>query len=217
MVFDYLYIVDIMSKQPQKLDRNQARKRIAYIVHVTPELVRFSQELCCGDSVEEIMKCVICENPKSLKKKRITKKYTECGLDNVVLRSVECHKCDVCGEEYFGFNNMDQLHAEIARALIAKKGLLIGHEIRFLRTYLGYAGAVFAKLIGYRHETLSRIENHKQSSTKTLDILVRSLVANKLPDRNYKLHDMWLRESGESFKRIELRAQKDGWHVKLAA
>lgn len=163
------------------------------------------------------MKCVMCNNPKPLKKKFITKKYTECGLDNVILKGIECHKCEVCGEEYFGFHNMDQLHAEIARALITKKGPLVGKEIRFLRTYLGYAGAVFAKLIGYRHETLSRIENHKQSSTKTLDILVRSLVANKFPDRNYKLHDMWLKEEGTPFKRIELKSQKDGWHIKLAA
>lgn len=163
------------------------------------------------------MKCVMCDNPKLLKKKQVTKKYTECGLDNVVLKGVDYHKCEVCGEEYFGFNDMDQLHAEIARILIAKTQALTGQEIRFLRTYLGYAGAVFAKLIGYRHETLSRIENHKQLSTRTLDILVRSLVANKLPDRNYKLHDIWLKESGVLFKRIELQAQKGGWHAKLAA
>lgn len=40
---DFLYKVDIMSNVDKKLDRNQARKRIACIVNNTPELLRFSR------------------------------------------------------------------------------------------------------------------------------------------------------------------------------
>jgi hypothetical protein len=82
---------------------------------------------------------------------------------------------------------------------------------------LGYSGVVFAKLTGYSKEMLSCIENHKQNPTRTFDILVRSLVATKLPDRDYDLHDLWLNETGEKFKRIELTTHRGGWDVKLAA
>lgn len=42
-IIDYLYNIDIMSNICHKLDRNQARKRVAHIVYATPELVRFSR------------------------------------------------------------------------------------------------------------------------------------------------------------------------------
>lgn len=163
------------------------------------------------------MKCVMCDNKKLLKKEALTMSYKQCGLDNVTLHGVDYYKCKKCGEEYYGFGKQEQLHALIARVLILKRDLLIGKEIRFLRTYLGYSTTVFAKLTGYEVETLSRIENGKQEISKKFDVLVRALVAIKLPDRDYDLHDIWLNEQGESYKRIELDAKKEGWNVRLAA
>lgn len=165
-----------------------------------------------------MMKCVMCDNLHSLKGKRAKMKYKECGLDNVTLYGVECFKCNRCGEEYTGYGDQEQLHAVIAGALISKKGKLTGEEVRFLRTYLGYSGAYFAKLTGYRKETISRFENNKHAIPIPFDRLVRSLVANKLPDRRYDLHELWLNEAGESFSRIEISAEKGKWHLaKLAA
>ncbi len=166
---------------------------------------------------ETIMKCVLCENKKELKRKKITMKYKQCGLDNVTLRGVEYFKCNRCGEEYFGFGDQEKLHALIARALILKGESLKGRELRFLRTYLGFAGAVFATRLGVSKETVSRFENDKQPISKTFDLLVRALVATKLPDRDYDFHDWWLKQEGKNFKRIELNAEKNGWHLKLAA
>lgn len=163
------------------------------------------------------MKCVMCDNPAPLKRRPTTVKYKESGLDNVTLHGVEYHKCDRCGEEYFGYGDMEKLHQLIAGLLIEKKGLLTGKEIRFLRTYLGYSGAVFAKFTDYTPESISRMENGKMDIKKTFDRLVRSLVLDKLPDRDYDLHDLWLQEKGKVLKRISLKAKNENWVVQEAA
>jgi len=164
------------------------------------------------------MKCHMCENTKALKKSRTTVKYKECGLDNVTLVGVEYYKCDQCGEEYFGYGNMEKLHTVIARVLLKNSELLNGKEVRFLRKTLGYSGAMFAKLIGYDAATISRIETGSQPVTETFDRLVRFAVATKIPDRDYDLHDQILNESGTRYSRIELTSTPEGnWRAKLAA
>jgi putative zinc finger/helix-turn-helix YgiT family protein len=163
------------------------------------------------------MKCAMCDNPSLLKRRSVTVKYKESGLDNVTLHGVEYFKCDRCGEEYFGYGDIEKLHQLIAGLLIQKKGLLTGKEIRFLRTYLGYSGALFAKFTGYAPESISRMENGKQDILKAFDRLVRSLVANKLPDRDYDLHDSWLKGEGKTLRRIEIAVRDDHWIVKQAA
>lgn len=106
------------------------------------------------------MKCSMCENKKTLSKSHITVKYKECGLENVTLVGVGCFKCDQCGEEYMHYGDLEKLHSVIANVLLRKSDLLTGKEIRFLRKHLGYSGAMFARLIGYSHETISRIETN---------------------------------------------------------
>lgn len=164
------------------------------------------------------MKCHMCDYNKALKKSRTTVKYKECGLDNVTLVGVEHYKCDKCGEDYFGYGNIEQLHQLIAQVLLKKSGLLDGKEVRFLRKTLGYSGAMFSKLLGYDSATISRIETGAQTITPTFDHLVRFAVATKLPNREYNLHDQILKESGEKFNRIELTSTAGGdWKAKLAA
>ncbi|MDP2599904.1 MAG: YgiT-type zinc finger protein [Deltaproteobacteria bacterium] len=163
------------------------------------------------------MHCVLCDNKKVLKKQATTVKYKQSGLDNVTLQGVEYYKCDQCGEEYFGFGDQEKLNAIIARVLIFKKDPLNGKELRFLRTYLGLSSAMFAMRVGLTKETVSRFENNKFPISKTLDVLVRSLVANKLPDRDYDFHDWWMRQQGKKVKRIILNTDKNGWRLKEAA
>jgi len=162
-------------------------------------------------------KYCICENDKPLKRELITKKYTFGGLDHVTLIGVEYFKCDVCGEEFYGYGNMIQLHQVIANALITKKGLLTGKEIRFLRKYLGYSGPIFGSLVKYEKETIYRIEGGSQPVTPSYDRLVRFLVASKLPSRDYDLHDLILKNELREFKRLELEQDRGGeWGIKKA-
>lgn len=163
------------------------------------------------------MKCVMCDNRKSLKNRKISIKYKDCGLDHVTLQGVDYEKCQKCGEEYFGFGNVEQLHALIAVALISKKELLAGKELRFLRTYLDLSSSHFAERVGIAKETLSRFENNKQVVSKTFDLLVRALVATKIPGHVYNFQDWWLREHRMSYRRIELKAKNNRWKLKLAA
>ena len=159
----------------------------------------------------------MCDNKKHLKRTKVTHKYKECGLDNVTLLGLEHFRCDQCGEEYFGYGNMEKLHEAIAHVLLRKKDLLIGTEVRFLRKHLGYSGTMFAKLIGYDDATLSRLENGAQSVTRTFDHLVRFSIASKLPDRNYDLHDLILKGEGVETSRIELTSGAHGkWTLKVA-
>ena len=164
------------------------------------------------------MKCSNCENKKELKTVRISYKYKDCGLENVTLIGVTTMKCNKCGEEYFNFGDIENLHRKIAEILLQKADLLTGREIKFLRKHLGYSGAMFAHLTGYAHETISRIENDKQEVAEAFDRLVRFAVANKMPDRDYDLHDLILKNKGRHFLRIELSQSKNGsWLEKGAA
>jgi putative zinc finger/helix-turn-helix YgiT family protein len=163
------------------------------------------------------MNCSNCDNPKQLKKTKVTRPYKESGLDNVTLIGVEMYRCDRCGETYFGYGNIEQLHGVISNLLIQKKGLLTGKEVRFLRKHLGYSGAMFAQLIGYERESISRIETGAQPVTEQFDRLVRFSVAAKLPDRNYDLHDQILHAKGVALSQIELTADRKGdWRAKAA-
>lgn len=159
------------------------------------------------------MKCIMCSNKMTLKKKTVTVKYKECGLDNVTLRGAERYHCLQCGEEYLNLGNLDELHCLLAHALVLKKGLLNGNEIRFLRTYLGYSTKVFAKLTGYDPATLSRFENSRQPISYPFNILVRSLVANCLPNREYGLHEKWLKNEGKSTRHIEIISNRKKWRI----
>lgn len=164
------------------------------------------------------MQCCMCENKKPLKREFITKKYVFGGLDNVTLIGVECYRCDVCGEEYYGYGNIVELHKLIANTLIKKQGLLTGKEIRFLRKYFGLSGAMFAELLGYEKETIYRIESEKQSFAPGFDRLVRFFVSSRLPDRDYELHDLILNKKLQNIRRIEIKRTKKGdWELKKAA
>ena len=163
------------------------------------------------------MTCSMCDNKKILKREKITHKYKECGLNNVTLVGAERFHCEQCGEEYFGYGNLEKLHMAIAHVLLRKRDLLNGSEVRFLRKHLGYSGAMFAKLIGYDDATLSRLETGAQPITRTFDHMVRFSVASKIPDRNYDLHDQILKGEGVDTNRIELTATTKGdWELKAA-
>jgi putative transcriptional regulator len=162
------------------------------------------------------MKYCICPNKKPLKRQVITKKYEASGLDNVILIGVEYYHCPKCGEEFYGYHNIEQLHTVILNALVQKKSLLTGKEIRFIRKHLGYSGTVFAKLIKYEPETIYRIENGGQAVTEPFDRLVRFFAASKSPNRDYDLHDQLLKGELTDRENVRIKQNRSGeW--KLAA
>lgn len=161
------------------------------------------------------MKCVNCDNKKSLKRTSEVIRYTECGLDNVVLHGVDYRKCDKCGMEYVGYGDQAQLHELIAKVLVDKKSLLTGKEVRFLRKYLGFSTEMFSQKIPYTVETISRLENSKKPMSATYDFIIRLMVRELLPDRDYDLHDWLLEENRKNVEEIDVEASRGHW--KLAA
>jgi putative zinc finger/helix-turn-helix YgiT family protein len=107
--------------------------------------------------------------------KRENVPYT--ALPGAVLIGVPVSRCSHCGEYEVGIPAIDELNRALAGAVIRKRTRLVGGEIRFLRSYLGYSGADFARLIGSDPATVSRWETDKQSIGHHTDLLLRAMVA----------------------------------------
>ena len=163
------------------------------------------------------MKCTQCNNKSSLQARTINLKYKGCDLDNVTIHNVKMYRCDKCGEEYIQLNNEHKIHEGIAQLLLAKRDLLTGPEIRFLRTFLGYNIQIFARLTGYDPATLSRIEHGKQSITQPFNNYVRSLVAYKIPHCRRDLHELWIKNEGLPVKHIDLLPSGKVWATAIQA
>ena len=118
------------------------------------------------------MKCIQCGSTMTTKRENVPYK----ALPGVVLVGVEVSRCSRCGEYEVAIPAIDELNTLIADAVIRKKGRLRGSEIRFLRSYLGYSGADFAKLIGSSASTVSKWESDSQPIGHHADLLLRALV-----------------------------------------
>lgn len=134
--------------------------------------------------------CVNCDNKKPLKAKKTRKKFDISGLDGVTITGVIHHHCNVCGEDYYDYGDVQKLNAFLAHLVAKKIGRLSGAEMRFLRKYLGYSSVMFAEeILKIDRSTLSRIEKGANEFSETLEQLVRTLALTKSPDRNYDIHD----------------------------
>jgi putative zinc finger/helix-turn-helix YgiT family protein len=117
--------------------------------------------------------CRECGGKASLVRKDY--RFTESGLDNVVLKDIEVVVCPQCGSESPRIPNHDDLMRTIAIALIDMPSELSGNEVRFLRKLLGRSGEQFAQMLGIDRSHLSRIENGAMAVSRQTDRLVRTL------------------------------------------
>lgn len=164
------------------------------------------------------MECTACTTTKPMTEDTTTHKYKECGLDNIVLAGLKRFHCKACGEEYYSYGDINQLHNLIAEMLIKKNGLLNGKEIRFLRTRLGYSGEMMGRLMGYSKDHIYKVESGSVEVTAAFDHYVRFMFMNKTPDRYYDLHDLILNGVGtESAGNLNLKYTSKGWAPTKAA
>lgn len=119
------------------------------------------------------MKCINCGHAMTTKRENVPYK----ALPGAVLIGVPVSRCPNCGEYEVAIPAIDELNSVLADAVIRKRARLVGSEVRFLRSYLGYSGADFAKLIGSDPATVSRWESDKQSIGHHTDLLLRAMVA----------------------------------------
>lgn len=94
--------------------------------------------------------------------------YSECGLQNVVLKDVLVYRCARCGSSHVEIPNMDGLHRTLALAVLCKATLLSSEEIRFLRRVAGFATATeFATSLGVTKNAVSKWENNGKLGPKS--------------------------------------------------
>lgn len=122
------------------------------------------------DDLVRKRRCYSCE--REMIGKRQNYRYTECGLESVVLKNIVVYHCE-CGSIVPEIPSIDQLHAYIALDLLRKTSLLAAQEIKFLRTAIGYSGTKLANVMGINGAVISRWENGKSPIGKESDRLLR--------------------------------------------
>lgn len=113
-----------------------------------------------------------------------TFKYTDAGLDNVIVIQPEPPAIDDMGERTFVVRNLPGLHAAIASAIIGKDRQMSGGEFRFLRTEMGLTQAELGRIVHREGLTVSRWEREESPIDEMADVLVRILAREKLEIQN---------------------------------
>jgi len=138
-------------------------------------------------------------------------RYDASGLDGVTLEAVMVHRCPNCGEYEVEIPRMEELHAALARGVAMKKERLTPKEIRFLRTYLGYSSADFARKLSVSLPTVSRWERQgaplrmKAAIEKLLRVM--ALLSDAM--ESYPLEEMATEEPRN--RPVRFHATRVGW------
>lgn len=148
-----------------------------------------------------------------------TRKLTSIGLSNVVVKDLEISRCGECGEEEIAFPRIEELHRLVARCIVEKKGKLHFDEIRFLRKYLGWSGADFARHFGVAPETVSRWEHGKAEMGGTAERLLRLSVVHWSPVDEYPIERLDSISDKVAAKPLKLSVEhkRNGWDVLASA
>jgi YgiT-type zinc finger domain-containing protein len=157
--------------------------------------------------------CVMCPSKKPLKKEVRAHKYNECGLDYVTIKNLEVFGCQECGEQYLSFPHVEDLHRQIAKAIVLGKKELSGTDFKFLRKRLGFSRTQMAKLLKVTYAHLNRVEmEHKGHPVTTgMDNFVRSLVLQDIHCSPYELLDSV--ESRSNLNRVVVSQKGETWEL----
>jgi putative zinc finger/helix-turn-helix YgiT family protein len=115
--------------------------------------------------------------------------YTECGLQNIVLKNITVYRCPSCGSQIPEIVAMAALHRCIMMSVLRKNTLLDGEEIKFLRKMAGLKAAELAKLMSTTPSTLSKWENNARPIGKSFDRVLRLICYSGMLERLLKLRD----------------------------
>lgn len=108
-----------------------------------------------------------------------TYRYTECGLDNVIIHGMKVI-VDDAGDEVYGIPNIVGLHKVIAHCIIARSHGISPKELRFLRTEMGMTQAELAQIVKKDHQTIGRWERGDCPIDPNAEFVIRMVAAEKL-------------------------------------
>lgn len=146
--------------------------------------------------------------------------YIGSGLENVYLVGVKYRYWPETEEQSADIPRLPALMDALAQAVFAKKGLLAGDELRFLRKRLRIPSKDFAVLVGVTPEQYSRLENGA-TITPTMDRLVRLLYVAlaKLPPEAAEevARTSWTTERDHAQRIVASWDENQNWVVKTKA
>ena len=106
-------------------------------------------------------------------------RYTESGLDNVVIEGIEVVRDDL-DDTVYCIPNVRGLHRAIAYAIITRDSGISEKELRFLRTEMGFTQEQLAKILRVARVTVTRWETAEKPIGQHAEFIVRMLAAEKL-------------------------------------
>ena len=143
--------------------------------------------------------------------------YTQCGLDNIYLVN-GFQQREAAGEVYTAVKDVEDLHASIALCL-ARKKVLSGQEIRFLRKHLEYTQKDLGDHLGVSDQSIARYEKDRGAMDASADGLFRLLVIGKAlgcVDVHAELEKLRL-EDDEASDTLLMGRDHDEWRPAAAA
>lgn len=137
--------------------------------------------------------------------------YTECGLDNVWLRSGYIEKKTKYGDAV-AFEDVEKLHDEICHVLVQKTSLLSGQEFRFLRKALGFSQGTLGGFIGVTHQAVA-IWEKSDKVPRVYDLYLRGLY-REITNGNAELQNAINIVNNDDLENYKLEMGFDGgWQV----
>ena len=107
-------------------------------------------------------------------------RYTESGLDNVIIRGMNFITDDT-DEQVVTIRNVNGLHRAIATAIVGKIVSMTGKELRFLRSEMGMTQAELAAVVHREPLAISRWERGEVSDIDmNAETLIRLLAREAL-------------------------------------
>lgn len=153
-------------------------------------------------------KCIQCGG------RELTHAFELVPYSGVAVVEADIFTCRSCNERYEGFKAIEELSKQIAMAIARGPERLLPLEIRFLRTYLGYASKDLAKFLDVAPETMSRWESRTSPMEMSLSTekLLRFMALTERPITDYGMDTAGTQAARADKKR--LFRQRDGaWEL----
>ncbi len=99
-------------------------------------------------------------------------RYTECGLDNVIIDGIST-TVDDAGETVLSIPNINGLHRAISQGIVSRRSSMTGKELRFLRTEMGMTQAEMAAMFHREPLAISRWERGETPFDSNAETLIR--------------------------------------------
>ena len=105
--------------------------------------------------------------------------YTECGLDNVLIKGMPV-MIDDDGDEIIDITGINILHALIVLDLALKDGAWTASELKFVRSELGLTQSQLGQLVDKDRQSIARWEKSTHDIDKTAEIIIRMAAMDHL-------------------------------------